>query len=123
MLPLLPALILLLLQGPSNFERLAVNGRLPAALEAIQRQIVASESDSLTECEKQSFASILANHLGDPLSNALFAILQPIQAPTRTVVSVEDCESKRHVCEQGSLHLPTGFGSSDRTRDGPLPTV
>lgn len=39
MLPILPILILLLL-GPANAERLAVEGRLPAALLAVHRAMV-----------------------------------------------------------------------------------
>lgn len=40
MFPILPILILLLM-GPANAERLAVEGRLPAALLAVHRQMVA----------------------------------------------------------------------------------
>jgi hypothetical protein len=40
MFPILPILILLLL-GPTNVERLAVEGRLPAALLAAHRSMVA----------------------------------------------------------------------------------
>ena len=40
MFPLFPILILLLL-GPANAERLAVEGRLPAALLAVHRSMVA----------------------------------------------------------------------------------
>ena len=119
MLPLLPALILLLLQGPSNLERLAVNGRLPAALEAIHRQMVNSESGSLGELEQTTFAGIFANRLNESLSTALLSLLQPIQEQPKESLQATADERLIRFVESNQLRTPDGFGKSDRTRDGP----
>src|SRR4051794_16630366 len=77
MLPLLPALILLILQGPTNVERMALDGRLPAALDAIHRQMESSGSEraALSRADGMAMASLLAIS-GDPhLSQALATLL------------------------------------------------
>jgi hypothetical protein len=48
MFPFLPALLLLLLQGPSNFERFLTNGLWWASTEAVVRS-VEPESDEIRE--------------------------------------------------------------------------
>ena len=120
MLPILPALILLLLQGPSNMERLARAGRLPAALDAIHRSVDGPEFSR--SMQKQAvLASLLANHDAH-LSSALFALLAPGE---------ESSDAKKaSPSEPKSIVLPgvapapcEGFARSARTRDGPFATA
>jgi len=119
MLPLLPALILMLLQGPSNFERLAVDGRLPAALEAIHRHMAQPGSEKLSEREEQALASLIAAGSSAQLTRALMSFLwhgdekpQSAEPPA--------CESSQPVvCFNDSPPAPDGFERSQRTRDGP----
>jgi len=73
MLPLLPALLLLLLQGPSNIERLAQDGRLPEALDSLHRQMFVSPgaadlamSSLLQMSGDASLAQALATLLATP---------------------------------------------------------
>lgn len=126
MLPLLPALILFLLNGPANIERLAERGALPAMLAAIQQRIdtdsgtqeQARKSDSLT------LASLLSLSADPRVSHALVRIL---------VLGVD--ANPLHDCEPPKLKVQTepppaadtigrphsGYLQSHRSRDGPAP--
>ena len=59
MLPFLPALLLLLLQGPASIERTARTGQLPGALEALHRQATSSP-DRGCVADDVVFASLIA---------------------------------------------------------------
>jgi hypothetical protein len=119
MLPLLPALILLLLQGPSNFERLAVDGRLPAALEAINRQMTQPGAEKLSEREEQALASFIAAGTSAQLTRALMSFLWQSKEPRPTTQHLER-EPARAITSQGDSPPPQdGFRRSQRTRDGP----
>jgi len=119
MLPLLPALILLLLQGPSSFERLAVDGRLPAALEAINRQIVQPGSEKLSEREEQALASLIAAGTSAELTRVLMSFLWQDGAKPQTSKPIDLESSRPIVCHLNCLSLQDGFERSQRTRDGP----
>jgi hypothetical protein len=121
MLPLLPALILLILQGPSDMERVTRDARLPAALSALTRHIEGGHDRSFTDEEQAAIASLLATSRDPELAHALLLILQ-----TGSVGSGHrppDLGDER--LEPGGAPPPTlgrpseGFLQAQRTRDGP----
>ena len=120
MLPLLPALILLLLQGPSNFERLVVDGRLPAALEAIHRQMASSESEQLSDRDQQELASLLSGGIDSQLSHAFLALFKKHE-PANQPRQVASNSQNSRVPDLDLPHGPRdGFERSQRSRDGPF---
>ncbi len=115
MLPILPALILLLLHGPSNIERLAREGRLPAALDAIHREMDRAPV-AATATEQAIIASLLATT--DPhLSHALFSLLRP-ESPGKPAKALEPREPQTPA-EPPEPTPADGFSECRRTRDGP----
>ncbi len=105
MFPLIPALILLLLQGHAPLDR----AQLPAALDALPwgamvRQIEADQK------------------LGRPLSAEARALLWLIAQPAGTSAPAvsEDPEAEPHLPELPITRLDRGYAKSDRTRDGPF---
>jgi len=118
MLPFLPALIMLLLQGPSNFERLAVNGRLPDAFEAMNRQIGQPGAAVLSERQEQAIASLIAaGSTAQQLSHALWSFLFQSIVSEPAPVPAEPAQA----IIQGEAAPPSssGFAKSQRSRDGP----
>jgi hypothetical protein len=113
MLPLLPALILLLLQGPSNVERLAHDGRLPAALQAIHQQMDRPEA-----FPGDVLASLIAVSNDLELSKALYALLslKAKDDPQPTALPVVE---RTVVLPSAVPALSEGYFRSQRTRDGP----
>lgn len=126
MLPILPALLLLILQGPSSIEKMALDGRLPAALEAVSRQMEAR--DHLTGGSSEADAAVLASLLalsGDPdLSHALFQLLA-IEPSIGKVTQTQKIEPDDQITpvpidSQAGQSLPEGCLKSQRSRDGPF---
>jgi hypothetical protein len=125
MLPLLPALILLILQGPSSVERMAWDGRLPAALHALGRQIERSPAER-TAADEIVLASLLAVSQDPALTQALLLLLEAGAqdeaaqgTPALSAASFEPAHPPDF-----PLHLGTtapGFLDAQRSRDGPLP--
>lgn len=118
MFPLLPALILLLLNGPANLERLAADGRLPAALASVQAR--ADQAKNLSRADELALASLLT--LDGSTADALFRLLasdslisenreEPLVAPEvdQTPPDVPP--------ELGDPH--DGLGTCRNSRDGP----
>lgn len=126
MLPILPALLLLILQGPSSIEKMALDGRLPAALEAVSRKMEAQDhrSRSIERADAAVLASLLALS-GDPdLSHALFQLLSLDQASESTDrSSVRKLDEWVEWIPLGSppepLHSEPSL-ESQRSRDGPF---
>jgi hypothetical protein len=118
MLPFLPALILLFLQGPAGIERMAVNGHLPGALEALHRQM----PDNARPADEVVFASLLAATTDKEMSRALlqlFTLMEPAPAPVSKPVVVQ--ESSPPVPIPPTLGAPIdGFFACRRSRDGPV---
>ena len=124
MLPLLPALILLLLKGPAGLERLAWDGQLPhqlraSALDALHRQIARSPEKT----DGRVFASLLAARGDKDMSLALLRILScaaPIEPePTLSHVPVQDAIAPR-IDVPSRLGTPQdGYFACRRSRDGP----
>ena len=122
MLPLLPALILLLLQGPANIERMAGSGQLPAALHVLTRHI-ASSSDRSSAADEVVLASLLAAGQDQQVSKALLHLLTLVEAsePERPRVRVlSDTDQPRIPIPPSLGRLCSGFIHSQRSRDGPL---
>jgi hypothetical protein len=126
MLPLLPALILFLLNGPANIERLAEGGALPAMLAAIQQRIDAQpvSHEEARRGDSLALASLLSLSADPRVSHALVRIL---------VLGVDACPP--HDCKppalasrpeppaaEESIGRPhSGYLRSQRSRDGPCP--
>jgi hypothetical protein len=119
MLPLLPALILFLLQGPSNFERLAVDGRLPAALDAIHRQMDRPGIEQLSERDQETLASLLAAGLDTQFSNAFFAYLNRGNEHPHTPILASKELGRPILASRGVPPTQEGFERFQRSRDGP----
>lgn len=126
MLPLLPALILLLLNGPANIERLAEGGALPAALAAIQQRIDTPQTRGSLQARADHLAmASLLSLSGDPqISRALARLLafnvvsdEPKPVPAGVTAEPEDTEPPPI---ERSLGKPQdGFLRCQRSRDGP----
>jgi hypothetical protein len=115
MLPILPVLLLLLFSGPANIERLALEGRLPAAIEAVQRM-------DTPPSEREAYASLLAASKDPEFTRAIFALLtwaEPEEKPLS-----KPLQSGYVPIEIGESPPPQdGFNTSQRSRDGPLLVV
>lgn len=126
MLPILPALLLLILQGPSSIERMALAGRLPAALEAVSRQIESHDQSlaSTEGAEAAVWASLLA-FSGDPeLSNALYRLLAldatAPAAPRQYGFEPDDWVDPPSFLSPDLASLPDAYVQCRRSRDGPV---
>jgi hypothetical protein len=130
MLPLLPALILLILQGPTNVERMAMDGRLPAALQAIHHQMESSgeQRAALSKADGVALVSLLAMS-GDPqFTRALGRLLAISGAdafdelpPARARIEIEGADrGDPPPCPRLVGNLQDGFILSQRSRDGPF---
>jgi len=126
MLPLLPALILLLLNGPANLERMAEHGALPKALQAIhQRSLDNDQKLDSAKADQFALASLLSL-TGDPqLSSALaqiFSIQVAAEAqPVSSTFSQAESDDSDPPPVDRTIGTPQrGFLSSQRSRDGPL---
>lgn len=127
MLPILPALLLLILQGPSSIEKMALDGRLPAALEAVSRQMESQDhrSGSIEKADAAVLASLLAFSNDPDLSKALVRLLAldaPIDAPSHAWIPDEEPEPEpRPLSQEGSAPaIPDGWIKNQRSRDGPF---
>lgn len=117
MFPLLPALILLFLNGPAHMERLAEGGALPAALMAVQQRLEAPDK----QAGQLALASLLAFSGDKEASKVLVKILalqaleegQPLQVQMSTEPKVDPPQ------EQCLGQTQEGFLQSQRSRDGP----
>jgi len=117
MLPILPAIILLLLHGPSNFERLAGEGRLPQALQAIHRHI--DEPTTRREAEDAVLASLLASGADPRLSGAILAFLRGRPAkPSNRPVTGREAQIVSPT-DEPAARVHSGFAQCQRSRDGP----
>ena len=130
MLAFLPALILMLVKGPAHCERVACEGRLPAALAVLQHRIEAARparAPSSVSADQAIFASLLRIGNSTDLRRAevakAFVELLRLTAPSTVEAPTEP--------EQGAarkLNCPShpvgsesqGFFTCRRSRDGPL---
>jgi hypothetical protein len=120
MLPLLPAILLLLLQGPAGPERIA-HERLTGAIQALHRQIGASHESGAVS-DEVVFATLLAASHDNALSRALLQALDLYAGPVseRPEPQLAYAEPRSPVPVPPSLGTPgKGFFTCGRTRDGP----
>jgi hypothetical protein len=127
MLPILPALLLLILQGPSSIEKMALDGRLPAALEAVSRRMEAQDhrSGSIEKADAAVLASLLALSNDPDLSKALFCLLAldaPLDAPAVSLGIAEEPsrEPRSLPIDSDAPRVPDGWFENQRSRDGPF---
>ncbi|HJP84044.1 MAG TPA: hypothetical protein VJ835_11125 [Fimbriimonadaceae bacterium] len=124
MLPILPALLLLILQGPSSIEKMASDGRLPAALQAVSRQMEANSSRTATykEADAAVLASLLTLGADSDLSQALLTLLSlDVDEPSTMTVPPqrEESDDPPPKPEFNGPDTRSGFETCRRTRDGP----
>ena len=117
MFPLLPALILLFLNGPAHMERLAEGGALPAALAAVQQRLEAPDK----RADQLALASLLAFSGDKEASRLLVKILALQTVEERPAVQpVVETEAKVDPPQERCLgQTREGFLRSQRSRDGP----
>jgi hypothetical protein len=116
MLPILPALLFLLLHGPSNVERLAQEGRLPAGLEGMRRETaqVAATPDRRSQA---AMVAMLSSH--DPcLTQALIELFRPDE-PEPVAPPVAQTIRPATPIEPLVRSIADGFSECRRSRDGP----
>jgi hypothetical protein len=127
MLQLLPALLLLILQGPSNVERLAVEGaglRVQGAGCRIQHPSFKGQSSGIrvqgARCQAL-VASLLAASGHPELSQALIELLQAATNPEDAELpNPPILQSSNPVERPPCIGRPSaGFLLSQRSRDGP----
>ena len=113
MLPILPAILLLFLQGPAHLERLAHEGRLPAGFDAVRFQ---------DGCDDRAIVALLASSNTTELSSAILALLEFSQ---ETPTACERTEISTFVAiAEPPVPLPhVGFAKGQRSRDGPSSVV
>jgi len=124
MFPLLPALLLLLLQGPTNLDRGVQQGAWPSPVRSVQQNPARHEM-----AEQEALVSLLAllgnPELGDQaqLEEALCALLStPITVQTAPVFGAEQV-GKTSIRAAGTSTPRDGFVRAQRTRDGPADIV
>ncbi|CAN5522137.1 hypothetical protein BH11ARM1_BH11ARM1_00470 [soil metagenome] len=115
MLPILPAILLLLFQSPANIQRMAQEGHWPAVFEAVQRL---DQHDASIESE--TIAHLLAASNAPQLTQALVAILRWLDQP-EAIASEPVLANRTAQTFQTSQSPPAedGFVACRRTRDGP----
>jgi hypothetical protein len=124
MWPFLPALFLLILQGPSDFERMASGGRLPAALEALHRHLETPAAQKLVQDEKGRellLASLLAMG-ADDLGKAIAELLAlDLEAAPKPAAEAEPGPTSHPPTQHEEPPQWRGddFSTPGRTRDGP----
>lgn len=127
MLPIVPALLILLLQGPAGLERLAVGGQLPEALARLNSTAPAGGVGGAGKVESgpsRTLAALSALQQTNRdfaaalqlLLNAAAAALQPEIADSEPTA----CAEPTGRCSQEILRKPSdGFLCVARSRDGP----
>jgi hypothetical protein len=125
MFPLIPALILLLLHGPSNFERFAENGRLPAALAVFHRGVseTATQADSGREdVSRRALASLIAASGNRELSEAFASMFLAGDSRSTALAFTGTSLQQTTLPTFGESFaaLREGFFRCVRSRDGPF---
>ncbi len=121
MLPFLPALILLILQGPAGIERMAAAGQLPSALNALHPRV--ASMPEARSADDAAIASILAMTSGRDMSRALLQLLTWVQPeePEQPMTATVTDERKSPIPVPPSLGAPSdGYFACRRSRDGPV---
>ncbi|HTQ09929.1 MAG TPA: hypothetical protein VMI31_07670 [Fimbriimonadaceae bacterium] len=116
MLPLLPALILLILQGPASFERTAWNGQSAAWLDGLHRQ-----TEAKSRAADATLASLLSgSHRSVAQALARLLSLTQGEGPKTPASTPESAEEKALAPAPAAIGSPAeGFYACRRSRDGP----
>ncbi|MBI1757453.1 MAG: hypothetical protein HYR64_10150 [Fimbriimonas ginsengisoli] len=112
MLPLLPALLMLILHGPTGAENLAANDRVPEALRVLGMRLSGSRATSVRQVDR---ANALELARGQGLSHAVMCLIAGAEAPTETSERPELVG----LGLEPSFHLDSGHFECRRSRDGP----
>lgn len=124
MFPLIPALILLLLHGPANFEKLAETGRLPASLAVFQREAAHGPQEAEAarqDVSRRALATLIAASGNRELTQAfasMFVDALPAPAAPEEARPVT-CEPAVVFFDEGPPPVSEGFSRFVRSRDGP----
>src|ERR1700683_3101063 len=105
MLPLIPAILLLLLQGPSNIERFPQDARLPDSWNTLHGSSVRDA------CSDAALARLLAI--------AIVQIASPNQEAAAAPVTEERCAPRLHTDFSPRVRLADACQDCRRSRDGP----
>jgi len=106
MLPLLPAILLLLMQGPAGLERLARDGRLPASLES-WRQLPEQNSSRIRVSDAR-IAQVLVSLLQE---SHPAPVVNPPEAPEEPLAVIP----ANPILGQAR----DGYDQVEKSRDGP----
>ncbi len=120
MLPILPALLLLLLSGSTKMDR-AVAACLPGGLEALHRTCAAKPIGDAAKAERL-WASLLALKVGPAEMGRALAALMAIDAATASPATPAAETAERVLQPPNAGKHPKrhdGWTRSCRTRDGP----
>lgn len=121
MLPILPALLLLLLSGASKMDR-AVSVCVPGGLDALHRASTAKPAGEAARAERL-WASLLALKVGPAEMDRALAALLAIGATEPPVLGLVDAADEPAVqppADASRASKPDGWTRSCRTRDGPI---
>lgn len=116
MLPFLPALLLLLIQGPASIDRLAQAGRLPEGLVGLQRSMVAGDP----RAAEIAFDSLRQMASDEDIVQALQWIYARIDAEAPVRVDPADFPVCSEFKPAEPFEVPDGHSSDNRSRDGPV---
>jgi hypothetical protein len=113
MLPILPAILLLFLQGPAHLERLALEGRLPAGFDAEHLQ---------AGREERAIAALLASGNANEFSSAILALLEFSEesTPSKPATKISTFVA---ITPSQVAKVARGYGEGVRSRDGPFAVV
>ena len=127
MLPILPVLLLLLVNAPSKMDR-AMGLRAIGVLESLHRKLeggTRAEAPAATEESERAWASLLSLHLGTADLERAFATLLGLQslgaepAPSKDVGHREASSPPPTWDEPSAVPKDANFACR-RTRDGPV---
>lgn len=128
MLPLLPAILLLLLNGPAGLDGVARDACLPEAIKALHRQIGESKDTEpkralLKSIESELIlASLLAGTSDTDLSKAISELLLLVSLdapPPKQAPPEEPAKEQTGFIEPQQVRLSLGYCHTARSRDGP----
>ncbi len=117
MLPFLPALILLFLQGPSSPERTSAHMRTGEAVRAIQLAATHRSLGSISS--RTALASWVAASQDPDVAQALIELFQAIQSPK---APIQNLPAEMHPATFFETPAKTGLDALrrlQRSRDGP----
>ncbi len=126
MLSFLPALLIMVFQGPSGLERMALDGRLPEVLRTLAAVRAELEAGGKQTAGREALARLLEARGPDSFSRVLAKVLQCVAQPEPNLLRFEpgqpdgEAGASRPLCPRSMGTERPGFLTSGRTRDGPI---